>query len=96
VEEVLPAVQQACRAQGNQVTVATEVVTRPNPAQRLVTFYQEVVAEMKKVTWPDRTQVRQLSIGVIALSLFIGAVIALMDLVFQGIFVRALPSLFGG
>ena len=76
--------------------MATDVVTRPNPAQRLVTFYQEVVAEMKKVTWPDRTQVRQLSIGVIALSLFIGAVIALMDLVFQGIFVRALPSLFGG
>jgi preprotein translocase subunit SecE len=96
VEEVLPALQQARRSQGNQVTVATEVVTRPNPAQRLVTFYQEVVAEMKKVTWPDRTQIRQLSIGVIVLSLFIGAVIALMDLIFQAIFVRGLPNLVGG
>ena len=76
--------------------MATEVVTRPNPVQRLVTFYQEVIAEMKKVTWPDRTQIRQLSIGVIVLSLFIGAVIALMDLVFQAIFVRGLPSLVGG
>ena len=79
--------------------MATEVVTRPtrpNPVQRVITFYQEVVAEMKKVTWPDWQQVRQLSIGVIILSLFIGAVIALMDLIFQGIFVRALPSLFGG
>ena len=76
--------------------MATEVVTRPNPFQRLVTFYQEVIAEMKKVTWPDRQQVRQLSVGVIILSLFIGAVIALMDLIFQGIFVRALPSLVGG
>ena len=76
--------------------MATEVVTRPNPAQRLVTFYQEVVAEMKKVTWPDRTQIRQLSIGVIILSLFIGAVIALMDLIFQAIFVRGLPNLLGG
>ena len=77
--------------------MATEVVTRrPNPLQRVVTFYQEVVAEMKKVTWPDLQQVRQLSIGVIVLSLFIGAVIALMDLVFQAIFVRGLPSLFGG
>ena len=74
----------------------TEVVTRPNAAQRLVTFYQDVVAEMKKVTWPDRTQVRQLSIGVVVLSLFIGAVIALMDLIFQAIFVRGLPSLMGG
>ncbi|HEX6942060.1 MAG TPA: preprotein translocase subunit SecE [Gemmatimonadaceae bacterium] len=76
--------------------MATEVVTRPNPAQRLVTFYQEVVAEMRKVTWPDRTQIRQLSIGVIVLSLFIGAVIALMDLIFQAIFVRGLPNLVGG
>lgn len=75
----------------------TEVVpTRSNPIQRVGTFYQEVVAEMKKVTWPDKTQVRQLSIGVIALSLFIGAVIALMDLIFQAIFVRGLPSLLGG
>jgi preprotein translocase subunit SecE len=74
----------------------TEVAPRPNVASRLVTFYQEVVAEMKKVTWPDRKQVQQLSIGVIILSLFIGAVIAVLDLIFQGIFVRALPSLFGG
>ena len=63
----------------------TEVVTRTNAAQRLVTFYQDVVAEMKKVTWPDRTQVRQLSIGVIVLSLFIGAIIALMDLIFPAV-----------
>jgi hypothetical protein len=40
--------------------------------------------------------VRQLSIGVIILSLFIGAVIALMDVIFQAIFVRGLPSLIGG
>ena len=76
--------------------MATEVVTRPNPLQRLVTFYQEVIGEMKKVTWPDKQQVRQLSIGVIVLSLFIGAVSALMDVVFQAIFVRGLPNLFGG
>ena len=76
--------------------MATEVVTRPNFFHRLITFYQEVVAEMKKVTWPDMQQVRQLSIGVIALSLFIGAVIALMDVIFQAIFVRGLPSLIGG
>jgi preprotein translocase subunit SecE len=75
----------------------TEVVaTRSNPIQRVAAFYQEVVAEMKKVTWPDQTQVRQLSIGVIVLSLFIGAVIALMDLIFQAIFVRGLPNLLGG
>lgn len=76
--------------------MATTEVDRPNIARRTATFYQDVVAEMKKVTWPDKAQVRQLSIGVIALSLFIGAVIAIMDLIFQGVFVRGLPSLLGG
>lgn len=76
--------------------MATEVATRPGFFQRVVTFYQEVVAEMRKVTWPDKTQIRQLSIGVVVLSLFIGAVIAIMDLIFQAIFVRGLPSLIGG
>ena len=75
--------------------MATEVVTRPNPARRLVTFYHEVIAEMKKVTWPDVGQVRQLSIGVIVLSLFIGLVIWGMDVVLQQVLVRGIPSLFG-
>ena len=76
--------------------MATLDVERPNLFKRLITFYHDVIAEMKKVTWPDIPQVRQLSIGVIILSLFIGAVIAIMDVVFQGIFVRGLPSLIGG
>ena len=62
---------------------------------RMRDFYHEVVAEMRKVTWPDWPQVRQLSIGVIALSLFIGAVIALMDLVLQTVLVRWIPAIFG-
>jgi hypothetical protein len=40
--------------------------------------------------------VRQLSVGVIVLSLFIGAVIATMDVLLQQILVRWIPSLFGG
>ena len=63
---------------------------------RIVTLYNEVVIEMKKVTWPDVGQVRQLSIGVILLSLFIGIVIWLLDLVLQQVLVRWIPSLFGG
>ena len=69
---------------------------KANVFTRLVTLYNEVVAEMKKVTWPDIGQVRQLSIGVIILSLFIGIVIWLMDLVLQQVLVRWIPSLFGG
>ena len=82
--------------------MAVEAV-RPGFASRLVsfprsvaTFYREVVQEMRKVTWPDLPQVRQLAIGVIVLSLFIGGVIALIDVVLQQLLVRWIPSLFGG
>jgi len=75
--------------------MATEVATVPSAPKRLVLFYHDVVAEMKRVTWPDRPQVQSLSIGVIALSLFIGLLIWLMDLSLQAIMVRGIPALFG-
>ena len=74
----------------------TAQVPKKNVVGRLVDGYQEVAAEMRKVTWPDAGQVRQLSIGVILLSLFIGMVIYLMDLVLQQVLVRWIPSIFGG
>jgi len=74
----------------------TTQVARVSWTHRLATFYRDVMAEMKKVTWPDMPQVRQLAIGVIVLSLFIGAVIALMDVILQQVLVRWIPSLFGG
>ena len=75
--------------------MATAQVPTKNFIGRLVELYNQVVAEMKKVTWPDVGQVRQLSIGVIVLALFIGAVIWLMDLFLQQVLVRGIPSLFG-
>lgn len=77
--------------------MATEVVAVESPSliKRSVTFYHDVVAEMKKVTWPDRPQVQQLSIGVIVLSLFVGLVIWLLDLVLQFSLVR-LPAMLLG
>jgi preprotein translocase SecE subunit len=96
VEEVLSALQQARPSQGNEVTVATAQVPKKNAFGRLVDGYQEVAGEMRKVTWPDVGQVRQLSIGVIILSLFIGMAIYLMDLVLQQVLVRWIPSIFGG
>jgi preprotein translocase subunit SecE len=76
--------------------VADVTVKPPSLPERTVTFYHDVMAEMKKVTWPDFPQVRQLSISVILLSLFIGGVIALMDVILQQVLVRWIPSLFGG
>ncbi|MFN0100205.1 MAG: preprotein translocase subunit SecE [Gemmatimonadaceae bacterium] len=76
--------------------MSNEVVApAPSLPSRVVTFYHDVVAEMKKVTWPDRGQIQSLSIGVIVLSLLVGAVIWVLDLVLQGVLVRLVPSLFG-
>ena len=63
---------------------------------RIVTFYQDVMTEMRKVTWPDFGQVRQSTLLIILFVLFVGLVIYLMDLVLQGVLVRLIPSLFGG
>lgn len=79
------------------VEVAREnVPQRESFARRTAKFYRDVVAEMHKVAWPDRPQVQQATIGIIAIVLFVGAVIALLDLAIQQVFVRGLPALFSG
>lgn len=78
------------------MSASVQVVEKAPMPQRLVAFYHDVVAEMKKVTWPDWPQVRQLSIGVVVLSLFIGIVIYIMDFFFQQLLVNLIPRLFGG
>ena len=70
-------------------------VARPGLGTRLVTFYHDVVAEMKKVTWPDRPQLQQATIQIIVFVLILGGIIALLDLALQALLVR-LPALLIG
>ena len=56
--------------------------------------YRAIVNEMRRVTWPSVEEIRQLSVMVVILSLFIGAVLAVMDVTFQAILVRWIPQLF--
>jgi preprotein translocase subunit SecE len=93
VEEVLPALQRAQAAQGNEV-MAVEVVERRNLPGRVVQFYHEVQDEMRKVTWPDRAQLKDTTIKIIIFVLFLGAVIGAIDLLLQLILVQGIPSLF--
>jgi preprotein translocase subunit SecE len=76
--------------------MATEVAERPGVAARVSGFWDEIVTEMRKVTWPDQGQIRQATIASIILVLFIGAVIGLLDVVLQQLLVKLIPSLFGG
>ena len=74
--------------------MAVEVVERRSAPGRVVQFYHEVQDEMRKVTWPDRAQLKDTTIKIIIFVLFIGAVIGLIDLVLQLILVQGIPSLF--
>ena len=70
-------------------------VARPGLGTRMVTFYHDVIAEMKKVTWPDRSQLQQATIQIIIFVLLLGAVIALVDVALQALLVR-LPAMLLG
>ncbi|MES2522121.1 MAG: preprotein translocase subunit SecE [Gemmatimonadota bacterium] len=70
-------------------------VARPGLGTRLSTFYGDVVAEMKKVTWPDRPQLQQATIQIIAFVLVLGAIIALIDVALQSLLV-SLPAMLSG
>ena len=80
--------------------MAVDAVRQQTPGKegsfftRLVTFYHQVMAELRKVTWPDFPQVRQATIAIIIFVLLMGLVIWLLDVALQGILVRLVPSLF--
>jgi preprotein translocase subunit SecE len=62
--------------------------------RNLGTFNHEVQDEMRKVTWPDRAQLKDTTIKIIIFVLFIGAIIGVMDLILQLILVQGIPSMF--
>jgi preprotein translocase subunit SecE len=68
----------------------------PGMGARLVAFYHGVIAEMRKVTWPDLPQVRQATISIIIFVLLLGLFISLLDFVLQGVLIKLIPSLFAG
>jgi len=70
-------------------------VSRPGLGTRLATFYNDVIAEMKKVTWPDRPQLQSATIQIIIFVLILGALIGLVDVTLQFALVRLPPMLFG-
>jgi preprotein translocase subunit SecE len=60
----------------------------------LITFYHGVIAEMRKVTWPDRRQVQSATIAIIIFVLVLALFITVLDWILSGVLVRLVPSLF--
>ena len=59
-------------------------------------FYHAVMAEMRKVTWPEIPDVRRATIAILIFVLLIGLCIWIMDVVLQQLLVNLVPSLFAG
>ena len=68
----------------------------PGKVARLVDFYHGVVAEMRRVTWPDFPQVRSATIAIIIFVLILGLFITILDFLLQGVLIRWIPQVFGG
>ena len=67
----------------------------PTGVAKATQFYHDVVAEMKRVTWPARKELQDATVRIIVFVLFLGALIALMDIALQFVLVR-LPQLLLG
>ncbi len=50
-----------------------------NPFRSIRTFYKETVAELKKASWPNRTELRDSTIIVLVATAILGSFIALAD-----------------
>jgi preprotein translocase subunit SecE len=62
--------------------------------KRFGNFLKDVRSELKKVTWPARTEVYSTTIVVIAATIFFGFYLFLMDVVFSWL-IGKIQSLFG-
>lgn len=72
-------------------TAVDTTTPKPGALARAVTFYHDVMVELRKVTWPDVPQVRSATIGILVVVLFVGALIGVIDLVAQSVLVDWLP-----
>ena len=64
-------------------------------ARDVVRFVGEVRSEVKKVTWPDRQQLKNATLVIIGFVIVMALLIGVMDILLQWIFVTALPKLLG-
>jgi preprotein translocase subunit SecE len=83
--------------------MAVESTLPPAPENKVVAaargipaFYQAVMVEMRKVTWPELKDVQRASVAIIIFVLLLGLFIFLLDMVLQGLLGKLIPSLVVG
>ncbi len=63
-------------------------------ARQTAAFVGEVNGEVRKVTWPDRQQLKNATGVIILFVVVVAIIIGLMDVILQGILVKWLPTWF--
>ncbi|MCQ2548409.1 MAG: preprotein translocase subunit SecE [Lachnospiraceae bacterium] len=51
--------------------------------KKLETFFKGLKAEFKKISWPDKDDLLKQSVAVVCVSVVLGLIIALLDMVMQ-------------
>jgi preprotein translocase subunit SecE len=74
-------------------TELTEETREPGALTRAGSFLTAVRAEMRKVTWPTRDELKKATRMIVVLSLVLGVAIGIMDVVLQKILVDGVASL---
>jgi preprotein translocase subunit SecE len=64
-------------------------------ARSTAVFMGEVQSEVKKVTWPDRQQLKSMTWLILVFVAIVAMLIGLMDVILQLIFTNWLPRWFG-
>jgi preprotein translocase subunit SecE len=78
-------------AAGDKIVKTKESTRRVNPFTRIVRFFREVVAELRKVIWPSRNELRNYAIVVIVFVAALMTIVGLLDVAFA----RAVLWVFG-
>ena len=66
-----------------------------NVVRRTQEFAEQVQVEMRRVTWPDRDQLRSATIGILIFVIIMAIIIGALDSLFAA-FVRFVVGAFGG
>lgn len=64
-------------------------------ALKSTAFVREVRAEVRKVSWPTWEDLRKSTVVIIIIVVIVGAIIGLMDLLFQWVLIDLFSRLFG-
>ena len=65
-----------------ETTAKSEKPVKKDKAKK-TSFFKGLKSEFKKITWPDRESTFKQSVAVVAISVVVGVIIAILDYVIQ-------------